>query len=308
MTTKIVIPSRRQERRGTAARWAQLNEVLRSGEWGFETDTGLVKIGDGVTAWNSLGYIGVIHNGATPDDGDVLTFNTALGLYRPQAPSGGGTVDPGTTATFYDDFMGGVPVAGTTTNWSIDRLDGTLTQFDAGAAHPGVFRFNTGSGATGATAISRGNGVNNITFGGGEITDEWLIRAPVLSTSLQRYISHSGYRSTWFGASTSGLTCSYSDNVNSGKFVLRATIAGVATDFNGTTTVVANTWYRAKIVINAAGTAASLYINGALEATATSIPTAAMRAGILINSLVGTTPKNLDADFYKFSQTLTTLR
>ena len=43
-------------RRDTAANWTAANPVLSSGQPGFETNTGLIKIGDGVTAWNSLAY------------------------------------------------------------------------------------------------------------------------------------------------------------------------------------------------------------------------------------------------------------
>lgn len=46
-----------QQRRGTAADWASVNPVLRAGEIGFETDTRKMKIGDGVTDWNHLGYV-----------------------------------------------------------------------------------------------------------------------------------------------------------------------------------------------------------------------------------------------------------
>jgi hypothetical protein len=46
-----------QLRRGTAAQWTTANPVLAAGEEGFETDTGRLKIGDGVTAWASLGYL-----------------------------------------------------------------------------------------------------------------------------------------------------------------------------------------------------------------------------------------------------------
>lgn len=53
----IIIPKRRQERRNTAAALAALNEVLLAGEWCIETDTGKTKLGDGVTAWNSLRYL-----------------------------------------------------------------------------------------------------------------------------------------------------------------------------------------------------------------------------------------------------------
>lgn len=47
-----------QFKRGTAARWAELNIVLKAGQPGFVTDTNRIKIGDGVTAWNDLPYVG----------------------------------------------------------------------------------------------------------------------------------------------------------------------------------------------------------------------------------------------------------
>jgi hypothetical protein len=43
-------------RRGTAAQWTSANPVLSAGEMGVETDTRRSKIGDGTTAWTSLGY------------------------------------------------------------------------------------------------------------------------------------------------------------------------------------------------------------------------------------------------------------
>lgn len=43
-------------RRGTAAAWIAANPTLADGEPGYEKDTGFMKIGDGVTAWNSLRY------------------------------------------------------------------------------------------------------------------------------------------------------------------------------------------------------------------------------------------------------------
>lgn len=45
-------------RRGTAALWSFMNPVLDEGEAGLETDTGKFKIGNGVDAWNDLGYAG----------------------------------------------------------------------------------------------------------------------------------------------------------------------------------------------------------------------------------------------------------
>jgi hypothetical protein len=41
-------------RSGTAAAWASANPVLAVGEPGYEEDTGVVKVGDGATAWLAL--------------------------------------------------------------------------------------------------------------------------------------------------------------------------------------------------------------------------------------------------------------
>jgi hypothetical protein len=45
-----------QHKRGTAAILAANNPVIPAGEFVIETDTGKAKIGNGSTAWNSLGY------------------------------------------------------------------------------------------------------------------------------------------------------------------------------------------------------------------------------------------------------------
>lgn len=44
-------------KRGTAARWAEVNPILEQGEPGFVYDTNQLKIGDGKTPWNNLPYI-----------------------------------------------------------------------------------------------------------------------------------------------------------------------------------------------------------------------------------------------------------
>ena len=58
-------------KRGTAARWAEVNPILEQGEPGFVYDTKQLKIGDGVTAWNDLPYIGESEAGKE----EVLSFD-----------------------------------------------------------------------------------------------------------------------------------------------------------------------------------------------------------------------------------------
>jgi hypothetical protein len=100
-----------QVRRGTAAQWTSTNPTLASGEWGYETDTGKVKIGDGTTAWNSEPYIGA---------GTVTSITAGTGL------SGGAITTSGTiaidTATTVD-----VSTAQTLTNKTLTGVIYTQT-------------------------------------------------------------------------------------------------------------------------------------------------------------------------------------
>jgi hypothetical protein len=59
------IPARIVIRRDTAANWTAANPVLLQGEWGFETDAGKLKIGDGATAWSALSYFSTAFAGET---------------------------------------------------------------------------------------------------------------------------------------------------------------------------------------------------------------------------------------------------
>ncbi len=59
-----------QFRRGANTEWASANPTLAAGELGLETGTGQFKIGNGSTAWNSLGYGGLTGSqGATGASG-----------------------------------------------------------------------------------------------------------------------------------------------------------------------------------------------------------------------------------------------
>jgi hypothetical protein len=48
--------TRIQLRRDTLLNWSTVNPILAEGEFGIEQDTNKIKIGDGITNWNSLVY------------------------------------------------------------------------------------------------------------------------------------------------------------------------------------------------------------------------------------------------------------
>lgn len=93
----VIIFERMQQRRGTAADLAVVNEVLRDGEKCYETDTGFWKTGDGLTSYNSLPYDNASRvpydnatSGLTATDVqaavDELAVKVASGTVNPTSP------------------------------------------------------------------------------------------------------------------------------------------------------------------------------------------------------------------------------
>ena len=64
-----------QIRRDTAANWTSVDPILAEGEFGLETDTNQMKIGDGVLAWTALAYFG---GGGNPFDQDLNTTDPVV--------------------------------------------------------------------------------------------------------------------------------------------------------------------------------------------------------------------------------------
>ena len=111
-----------QLRRDTASNWTSANPTLAAGEFAIETDTDKYKIGDGSTAWTSLGYsslpsnvlplaggamTGAITTNSTFDGVDIATRDAVLTSTTTTAsaalPKAGGTLTgavTGTDATF----------------------------------------------------------------------------------------------------------------------------------------------------------------------------------------------------------------
>ena len=91
MTSKLQI------RRDSASDWTSANPTLSAGELGYEQDTSKMKVGDGTTVWNSLGYfsppsvgVTVVANmtalvaltGMSAGDEAFVTANNKLFLYN----------------------------------------------------------------------------------------------------------------------------------------------------------------------------------------------------------------------------------
>lgn len=76
------MPVQIQMRRGTTTQWSNANPTLAAGEIGVDTTLTKFKVGNGSTAWNSLGYAtltfqGAYAGGTTYYPNDVVTYNNS---------------------------------------------------------------------------------------------------------------------------------------------------------------------------------------------------------------------------------------
>lgn len=176
-----------QFRRNTAANWTTDNPTLGSAEFGVETDTLAVKLGDGATAWNSLGYysskirvgttvpatgLGVVGDVYIRSNGDVslktavATWTFQFSIIGPQGTAGtaGSTGAPGAAGVIQDVTSpnASIAVAGTT-HTTVDIASQVQQTFvgravGAGTGTPGLL---TATQATAmlnpATALLPGN-------------------------------------------------------------------------------------------------------------------------------------------------------
>jgi hypothetical protein len=162
-----------QIRRGTAAQWTSANPTLASAEFGYETDTGKFKIGDGSTAWNSLGYkasgtvtsitAGTGLSGGTITGSGTIAIDTAT------------TVDVSTTQTLTNKTLTSPTLNAPLINLSLNAQTGTTYTFvlaDNGklvtASNASAQTYSIPTNASVAYPI--GTQINIIQIGAGQVT------------------------------------------------------------------------------------------------------------------------------------------
>ena len=131
-----------QLRRDTSVNWTANNTVLAEGEAAFETDTGLIKIGNGVLAWTDLEYLTTPGGGG---GGESLLVEQIDHLRTPkpirESPFGSNDAyiiknKLGSPFTF-DEETGEIsiqPVAFPSEFWDLIEIDGVINVFPKGQA------------------------------------------------------------------------------------------------------------------------------------------------------------------------------
>jgi hypothetical protein len=102
-----------QWRRDSAADWVGLNPILLDGEVGYESDTGRLKIGNGVSTWTALPYFG-----STSDFAQLIVWEAlqkplviAAGDNPAEARSAIGAISPDEVDSKFAALIGGAPEA-----------------------------------------------------------------------------------------------------------------------------------------------------------------------------------------------------
>lgn len=122
-----------QLRSDTAAEWATLNPILANGEPGFEKDTGLMRIGDGVTPFTSL--VAYARANAVPPLTRQIATDAAAGT------AGGGDLSANRTIRLTGKALQLHQIGGTDVFYTIDGSGNVVAvPKDAYALHePGTF-------------------------------------------------------------------------------------------------------------------------------------------------------------------------
>ena len=146
-----------QLRRDTASNWTSANPTLAAGEFAIETDTDKYKIGDGSTAWTSLGYSSLPAGTAT------IASPTFTGVPAgPTAAANTNTTQLATTAFVMTEVGDYLPLAGGTLSGAIvgaDQIISAPVLKDVGETCVA----NATSGSTDTIDLTDGN-VHNVTL------------------------------------------------------------------------------------------------------------------------------------------------
>jgi SO2946-like, C-terminal domain len=253
--------------------------------WRFlETDTGISYYWTG-SAWN-----------LTPNDLDIAKSRIA----------------------FVEDFIA-VPTSATGVGpYYVNSVSGTVAAVSntttPNANQCGVARYTTGTDTTGRAGANSGS-FTSLLLGNGVVRYEAYVKFATLSDGTDTYISRIGLIDSVSADAVDGVYFEY-DQTTSPNW--RTNTASSSTRTKTSSEVAVDTNFnRLTIVVNAAATSVSFYVNGteltgsSASPITTNIPTATGRETALAHTIIksaGGTARTLDIDYIAFQWDLTTRR
>ena len=168
------------------------------------------------------------------------------------------------------------------------------------ALRPGIQRLYTGTDITGLASIYLASSANFFLFGGGIYTIEGDINVQTLSDGTNTYYLRFGFGDLYNADFVDGAYFEYYSPTSANWYRCTASNS-TRTKTNTTIAVVAGTWTRLKVVVNAAGTSVEYFINGtSVGSNTTNIPTGTGRETgtfLQIIKTAGTTGRTVDIDW-----------
>lgn len=247
--------------------------------------------------------------------GDVYTYTTEDARLAAGTFSNALTIDKdGSTGwksrrnwvTYYDDFLHW-QAGDWSRNSSGTGAGSTFSVKPADADHPGQWKGSTGTTTTGVSRLQLYEDAFRV--GGGKVRFETCIKLDTLSDGTNTYTVIVGFNDNTAGdAGTDGVYFKYTHGTYSGNWGLITRLA--STETTSDSTVAASTsWVNLAFEINAAGSLVTYYINGTSVGTsATNIPTSTTGITFSIKKSLGTTSRDLYADYMDLNIELTNQR
>jgi hypothetical protein len=281
-------------------------------------NTDWIKIGNGTPGINGI----TVENQGADIGGNPHQILNFVGAGVTASDAGGGVA----TIT----IPGGEPIASVTTTFD-DFLDDRRSFLsvagggaiggggsDMGNNAPGTYTQTVTAASTDVARIlaARGDGATaSLYFGGGVVVWENRHQIPTLSGGAQRIDLRVGMHDGLIGAPTNGVWIEYSLALNgSQNYFLCAASAGVTTKVDTGIAAIAGANRKVRITVNAAGSSASVTIDGVAGAApvAANIPVIAANntfaANLQVVKALGATDLTVIHDYYWIQQTFTTPR
>lgn len=264
-----------------------------------------------ITGFQSLNGMNGDWIGRTLQAGAGISITNANGTAGdPVITATGMTPDPFGTLYIYDDFIFGENPVGNL-NW-LETGGSNTTPLNGTSTHPGIYRVGTNSGG-GTIIMGAGSTAGSpcpIVIGGGEIRADFLVNISATNNGTM-CIGLGAGSTTGNIEPADGVYFLYNSATNSGNWVGKTANASSRSSANSSVAVVGNTWVRLTILINAAGTSASFFVNNveiANSPLAANLPTASIAPRLSNTGGTAGGGADLSIDLFVLTITLTTPR